>query len=314
MAFGNKQRKINELSLEVERLKWAEPYIDDAHAIHNEVAEVLANPTGTLTAAEVAAQAIARVRRDRLQEVYVTLAEQITEEQEQFFFEEILQEVRDREGDEIRHKVEQSLRVNPELKRKLTAKARSLLWHESKREMLEEIKQREQEHVDAELARQKIFNQSNLDFSLSAHIDLASNTLRETYKTGDILQVSYGKCNCYKSPHKPPTYSYAESNEGVLWQYMAGDARGVRHPSALTKPLSLYRLGCLEASSRGEDEAQSTWDILRRDRQIHVQFFSDASLKNDRLKNLCSTSNSQVANVTLFTPIAYAQHTQQQQN
>ena len=314
MAFGNKQRRIDQLSEKVQRLEWAEPYIEDARAIHNEVAEALATPTEPLTAAEVAAQAIAHVRRRRLQEIYTTLSEQITEEQEQLIYVEVLHEVRDREGEEIRHKVDRSLRTNPDLQQQMTSKARRQLWQESKNDIFDEIKERERTHIEAEVARQKIFDQSNLEFSLTSHVNLASEMLQETYKKGDVLQISYGDCTCHKSPHRPPAYSYAEKGHGVvLWHYVTGSIRGGRHVSALRKKPSLFRLGSREASQWGED-TQDIWDTLQRDRNVQVQFYTDNVLKTDRVINQCTRAKSQVTDVTLFTPIAYAQRTQQQQN
>lgn len=312
MAFGDKQKKIEQLSEEVERLAWAEPYIEDALAIHHEVAATLENPHDALSAAEIAARAVAHVRRHRLHDVYDTLSKQITEEQEQKIFEGILHETKLQEGGEIHLKVEQALRIDPDLNRQLTQRARLLLWQESEDRILAEIKQREQRYVEAELSRQKTYNQYNVDFTRTARIDLASDILRTTYQEGDILEISYPDCNCYHK-HQALIYSYAGDDTNVLWQYKTGSVSGVRHSSGLSNRLQLYKLGGVDTNEWGKD-AVHTWNTLYANRDVQVQFYTDGVSKIDRLRNKCDQSGSLVANVTLFTPIAHQYQNEQLQN
>lgn len=312
MAFGDKQRQINQLHEELEQFNRAKPYLDDALAIHNEVAEVLQNPANPLTAAEIAAQAVAHVRRQRLQEAYETLSTQLRDEQEQLIFEEVLHDIREKEGEAIRQKVEQSLHINPNLKRELAKKARRLLWQEAESEMMDEIKQQERAHAEIELARQKQFNQSTLEFSRDARLHLASDALLSTYKEGDILEISYSECTCHNK-HRPAVYSYAGDEENVTWRYVSGSIGGVRHSAALSTNLQLYRLGSLTTSEWGK-EPERVWDTLLANHEVHVQFYTDDDEKIDRLQNKCPSRSSQINQVTLFTPLAYAHHREQQQN
>lgn len=312
MAFGKKQEKIDQLSEQLEQLKWAEPYIEDARAIHTEVTETLANPNSPLTAAEVAAQAVAHIRRRRLQEAYEILSTQLRDEQEQKLFEEVVRELRIEEGDAIRQRVEQSINLDPNLRRELTKRARLLLWQESEDLIVEELKQQERSYTDAEIARQKVFNRSNLDFSRNNHINLASDALLSTYKQGDILEICYPKCQCYR-PHKPAVYNFAGDQENVAWRYSAGAVGGVRNRTALSTNLQLYRLGSHKANEWGRD-AEHEWNSLHAGYEVHVQFFSEGVEKVDRLKFYCDSSPSIIAQATLFTPLAYAHHIEQQQN
>ncbi len=317
MAFGKKQRQIEELTAQLEtathqldELRVVEPYLEDAKAINAEIANILATGGGHFTTSEIATRAVELVSRRRHDVIYDELADEYAAAHERELLDTLVDKARAESGETIRRKVREALAVNPSQQAKLAKRAQKAIWQEEEERLLAEVKEQQRLHIEQALARQTIFNTHNANFALNASINLAHPELCETYQDNDLLVIAH-------QTTQPLIYSYHSSSEGdIWWRYKQGGVQGGRFSTAMSDSLRLYNLGGVELTEK--TDAHITPNKLYMDRPVYARFYIDGEEKSAALSTGSTyrgdTRELHPQQVNLFTPIAYDYYKEQLQN
>lgn len=311
MAFGKKSREIlalqGQLSEKTAQLDGAESYIDDARRISDEVKTLLESD---VAAEEIARRAAELVRYRKQEEHYDKLAEEYTQTHEAELIAQMVAETSQEERESIYARVRETCAGDPTFQQKLARQAQEALWQEGEQLLLLEAKEQQRAHVEQELARQAIYSQHTLKFTLEQSINLAHADLQASYQDNDLLVITNSRAGDL-------VYSYrSQPGAGPWWNYTRGSVTGTKFSAAMSDTLGMFRLGSIQPHVTADTEA--TLDTLYADRQLYATFYRDGVLKSDKLQYLHGFYRSVEAltahQVALFTPIAYQQYKEQQQN
>lgn len=303
MAFG-KKRQIETLQAQLDTFKEVEGYISDATAIHEEVSRILAGEVGHYSTSQITTLAVDIVSRRRHDEVYNKLAEEYALEYENEILQKALDDLREKEGAEIREQVRETYAINPTLQVELAKKARTLLWQEEEQRLQAEIQSQQHAHIESELSRQAIFNTHTVNFALRSSLNLASEELLNTFQQGDVLLITPSESTKYQL-----AYTYDQQEEQTpLWRYLY--STGIAQSDEAMDRYKLYELRSFEP---GKMEPTTIKNTLRANCTLAVSFVQrkrDTSRTLHTIAGNVFTTNA----VELLTPIAHERHQEQQQN
>lgn len=314
MAWGRKQQKIEALEAEVSELKGALPYAEDAKAINEEVAKILAN--GDMFAlSEVALRAIDLVRRRKHAEVYDRLALEYAVKYDAEILNTLVAELRASSEDEIRTQVRNLYDIDPDIHASLHRQARDSLWQEATDELAKEIKETERVDIEQQVERQRIYNHATTRFQYNGVLALNDDELIKTFEKGDMLVL---RPKFFSPAMQPVVYSFQSTDESApLWQYVSGYVQGNTYGDKdIANADILYRLGSIPSSKYGNDTQYDT--ILRSRPMVAVFSLLDNSGAYTKVMDEIQFDSNNLDNfvdtAVLMTPLAYEQHLAQTQN
>jgi hypothetical protein len=205
--FGEKNKRITELEAQIASYDEVSPYLDDARAIHNTVAELASTP---YTSTAIARLAFERVKQEKIGTVHNQLAAEYYEKYRTELYNNLYEAEKLNHGDEIAQTASEHVAMDTQLRLKLIEQAKQQLWKDKIAEVAFAEVTAQEAVVEREKQRLIALNQFDVRFVDEGRLDLEDQKLCDLLKVGDTLNLYFEK---YKKDPGTLTYTWSEDGE-----------------------------------------------------------------------------------------------------